>query len=50
MIEGTTPNLLEGVNTDKEGYTVEFSVDDEYMYKNTGGNTNVTLRVKDSKR
>ena len=49
MIEGTTPNLLEGVNTDKEGYTVEFSVDDEYMYKNTGGNTNVTLRVKDSK-
>lgn len=49
MLEGQTPDLLDGITADKDGYTVDFSIDDEYMFKNSGGNTNVTLKVKDSK-
>ncbi|MBS6503200.1 MAG: family 16 glycosylhydrolase [Clostridium sp.] len=48
MIQGEAPNLLQGISVDKENYLVDFSIDDEYMFSNAGGNTNVTLRVSGS--
>ena len=48
MIQGETPDLLEGITVDKENYVVDYSIDDEYMFSNSGGNTNVTLKVSDS--
>lgn len=48
MIQGETPDLLEGITVDKENYGVDYSIDDEYMFSNSGGNTNVTLKVSDS--
>lgn len=48
MTQGEKSNLLEGISVDKENYVVDFSIDDEYMFSNAGGNTNVTLKVKNS--
>ena len=42
---GETPDLLKGISTSKENYIVDYSVDDEYMFNNEGGLTNVTLKV-----
>ncbi len=44
MTQGEIPDLVKDVTTDKENYLVDFSVDNEYMYENTGGNTNVDLK------
>lgn len=45
MNVGETPDLLKGISTSKENYIVDYSVDDEYMFNNEGGLTNVTLKV-----
>ena len=48
MIEGTTPDLLKGVSVNKIDYSVDYSIEDEYMFSNTGGLTNSTLKVSGS--
>lgn len=45
MLEGTTPDLLAGVTSNKDSF-VDFSIDNEYMFKNKGGLTNVDLLCK----
>lgn len=40
--EGEIPDLLEGIST-QEGYQVDYSIDDEYMFVSDGGNTAVHL-------
>ncbi|RDZ35814.1 sialidase, partial [Haloferax sp. Atlit-19N] len=40
MLEGTSPDLAQAVTTDQEGYVVDFSVENEYLFTNKGGNTN----------
>ena len=47
MYQGDIPNLLEGVTSTKET-TVDFSVENEHLFKNVGGNTSVD-RVCSSK-
>lgn len=42
MVEGTTPDLLTGVTSNKNSF-VDFSIDNEYMFKNKGGLTSVDL-------
>ncbi|WP_282709415.1 family 16 glycosylhydrolase [Ligilactobacillus sp. Marseille-Q7487] len=42
MTQGEIPDLLAGVTSDKNT-KLDFSVDDEYQFQNTGGNTNVHL-------
>lgn len=42
---GKQADLLQNISVDRVGYTVDFSIDDEYMFENAGGNTNVTLQV-----
>lgn len=42
MTQGQIPDLLANVSSDKNTQ-LDFSVDDEYQFKNTGGNTNVNL-------
>ena len=44
MIEGTTPDLLKGISVNKIDYSIDYSIEDEYMFSNTGGLTNSTLR------
>lgn len=43
MMEGDIPNLLKNISV-TEGYYVDFSIDDEYMFKSTGGKTECSLR------
>lgn len=45
MLEGTTPDLLAGVTSNKDSF-VDFSIDNEYMFENTGGLTSVDLLCK----
>ncbi|HEK9988233.1 TPA: family 16 glycosylhydrolase [Streptococcus equi subsp. zooepidemicus] len=45
MLEGTSPDLAQAVTTDQEGYVVDFSVENEYLFTNKGGNTNATLQA-----
>ena len=42
MVEGDTPDLLEGVTSTNDTF-VDFSVENEHMFKNTGGLTSVDL-------
>lgn len=42
MFEGESPNLLDGITSTKNT-TVDFSVENEHMFTNVGGNTNVVL-------
>ncbi|WP_231185673.1 hypothetical protein [Streptococcus equi] len=45
MLEGTSPDLAQAVTTDQEGYVVDFSVENEYLFTNKGGNTNAAYRL-----
>ena len=45
MTEGETPDLLDGITSDK-GTTVDYSIDDEPMFTNVGGNTKVSTVCK----
>ena len=50
MRAGEAADLLAGLETD-EGYSIEYSINDEHMFVNggvEGGRNEVTLRVKDS--
>lgn len=42
MTEGETPDLLAGITSDKESI-VDYSINDEPMFTNVGGNTHVSL-------
>lgn len=42
MIEGDMPDLLAGITVD-EGTVVDYSINDEPMFTNVGGNTHVSL-------
>lgn len=42
MTQGQIPDLLANVSSDKNTQ-LDFSVDDEYQFQNSGGNTNVNL-------
>ena len=44
MVEGDTPDLLEGVTSTNDTF-VDFSVENEHMFKNTGGLTSVDYYV-----
>lgn len=43
--KGDTPDLLAKISTNDNSYMVDYSIDDEFQFKNTGGNTNVRLMV-----
>ncbi|MER0122344.1 glycoside hydrolase family 16 protein [Streptococcus sp. ZJ93] len=45
MREGESPDLTNGVTTSTSNYDVDFSIENEYMFSNIGGNTNVDLQV-----
>lgn len=42
MTEGDMPDLLAGITVD-EGTVVDYSINDEPMFTNVGGNTHVSL-------
>ena len=44
MTEGETPDLLAGITSDKESI-VDYSINDEPMFTNVGGNTHVSLLI-----
>lgn len=48
ITQGQEVNFLENVSTDLADYTVDFSIEDEYMFENSGGRNEVTLTVEDS--
>lgn len=45
MVEGEIPDLLKNISV-TEGYHVDFSIDDEYMFQSHGGRTECSLRCK----
>ena len=50
ILSGSEVDLLQKVSTDKNGYVVDFSIDNEFMFENTGavgGRNEVTTLVKD---
>ncbi|WP_161981006.1 family 16 glycosylhydrolase [Streptococcus sp. S784/96/1] len=51
IVKGEVPNLLDGVTINLPNYNVEYSIDDEYMFVNTGepgGRNEVRNVVKNS--
>ncbi|WP_373193630.1 family 16 glycosylhydrolase [Enterococcus sp. RIT-PI-f] len=50
MAEGEEIDLLNGVSVDTADYQINYSIDDEYMFENSGGNTNVTLKNSGDKK
>ncbi|EGS8065247.1 LPXTG cell wall anchor domain-containing protein, partial [Enterococcus faecalis] len=50
ILSGSEVDLLQNVSTDKNGYVVDFSIDNEFMFENTGavgGRNEVMTVVKD---
>lgn len=48
FIQGEKMNFLENVSTNLEDYIVDYSIENEYMYENTGGRNEVSLLVENS--
>lgn len=48
VVQGQEMNLLENISTNLEDYTVDFSIENEYMFENSNGRNEVTMLVENS--